>query len=588
MADYTDDLDSVRRASPGYGYNQLRLDPTGRLAANRAADAAAVTERFGQRAAAGDAMRAAAPKDYSEFAARSAANQGASQSATRAAFEGTTRDYGELAERTGSTPKPAPSVSPSGAALRNQPPKDYGDLQQRLSTPSEATRAPSVAPRAVPIGQPGGVTAGAPNTLYVNSAGTATQAINPNTRGASAMSAEAQEFLRARAASAAPAVAPAAAEAAPAAAPAAAEAAAPKTMAGVARTLPALGAAARAVAPAIEGVQVADVAMDPRMSKGDLIDQGATGAGRLMSAAAGARLGAMAGGLAGPWGAAIGGVAGGVGGYMLGDKGINDIRAAIGLGPKTPFERLQDMRAADQPSAQPGQPPAQAPATRASDAQATPKPSLPTVTPAASRPTTPGSAMAAAAAPAVKANRYELGKNAVEVIQPGVGQHVETFGQNEHGMAVPEGAVPSSVFRDGQVDQYRSAMAKAGMEAISDPGHKLAERQLANDGELGKARIMANAPHVVAPRPNPLAGTPGQPAETEGFVVTPNDGGPARVQPLGNNVPPRAKAIAQATAALRAKKTTPEDAASIMAGYGYGGTFAKQKDGSFLYIEPKQ
>lgn len=92
-----------------------------------------------------------------------------------------------------------------------------------------------------------------------------------------------------------------------------------------------------------EALDVADVAMNPAATGIDVATQAAQGLGRLgaagSGAAGGAALGAMTGPLA-PLAVPIGALAGGALGYYGADKAIEAGRAAVGVDPRAPVERL--------------------------------------------------------------------------------------------------------------------------------------------------------------------------------------------------------------------------------------------------------
>jgi muramidase (phage lysozyme) len=99
------------------------------------------------------------------------------------------------------------------------------------------------------------------------------------------------------------------------------------------------------VAPVMEGMDVATVALDPNSSKADVVEQAGAGTARAGSAAIGATLGGMAGAAVGgplaPVTGLVGGLAGGVAGYMGGDAGIRKMREWMGLPSELPAERAK-------------------------------------------------------------------------------------------------------------------------------------------------------------------------------------------------------------------------------------------------------
>jgi len=112
------------------------------------------------------------------------------------------------------------------------------------------------------------------------------------------------------------------------------------------KVLGATGRVATAAAPIIEAGKVGAVALDPNASGADVAEQTATGAGKLASAGIGATLGAKVGTMLGfgtpataftlPAGAFVGGAAG----YFGGEKLISTAKGALGLDPRSPYERV--------------------------------------------------------------------------------------------------------------------------------------------------------------------------------------------------------------------------------------------------------
>jgi hypothetical protein len=101
----------------------------------------------------------------------------------------------------------------------------------------------------------------------------------------------------------------------------------------------------------VEGVNTAQVAMDPNSTGTDVASQAAGGVGKLASgflgAKAGAAGGAALGALGGPFapitvplGTVAGGIVGGVGGYMAADKAIEAGRSMVGTDTADPVERI--------------------------------------------------------------------------------------------------------------------------------------------------------------------------------------------------------------------------------------------------------
>lgn len=100
------------------------------------------------------------------------------------------------------------------------------------------------------------------------------------------------------------------------------------------------GRASAAIAPAIEAVDVAKVAQDPRASGIDVATQAAQGTGRVAGALAGAGAGAAAGSALLPGvGTAAGALLGGYLGYQGADKAIEAGRRAVGTDPAAPADR---------------------------------------------------------------------------------------------------------------------------------------------------------------------------------------------------------------------------------------------------------
>lgn len=132
--------------------------------------------------------------------------------------------------------------------------------------------------------------------------------------------------------------------AAPAGAPPAAPAAPQSRLGRIVRTAGnAVGPTAVGLSAIPEALDVADVAMNPAATGIDVATQAAQGLGRLgaagSGAAGGAALGAMTGPLA-PLAVPIGALAGGALGYYGADKAIEAGRAAVGVDPRAPVERL--------------------------------------------------------------------------------------------------------------------------------------------------------------------------------------------------------------------------------------------------------
>lgn len=141
--------------------------------------------------------------------------------------------------------------------------------------------------------------------------------------------------------------------------------------------------AAPLIEPIIEGGRVIQVALDPQSTKADVAQQTVEGAGRWGATVGGAALGGGLGSVTGP-GAAIGAALGGIAGYVGGDAAINKIRAAVGLGDKSPIQRTQERQAAQ--AAQPAPAPAPVAQTAPAPAVQAPAPSAPAPAPAAQAP----------------------------------------------------------------------------------------------------------------------------------------------------------------------------------------------------------
>lgn len=109
----------------------------------------------------------------------------------------------------------------------------------------------------------------------------------------------------------------------------------------------AVGKAGPLVAAVPDAIDTARVAANPNSTIGDVAQQGIEGAGRVGAGLAGAQLGSIAGaaigGPAAPVTGTIGALAGGAIGYMGGSAAINAIRSAVGLGDKSPIERLSQQ-----------------------------------------------------------------------------------------------------------------------------------------------------------------------------------------------------------------------------------------------------
>lgn len=111
---------------------------------------------------------------------------------------------------------------------------------------------------------------------------------------------------------------------------------------------------ARVAEPVIEGARVAQVAMDPTMTKGDVAQQVVEGGTRWGATAGGAALGAGLGAMTGPAApvlSPVGGVVGGIAGYVGGDELVSKVRSMVGLGDKSPAERSSARLAAAAPVA---------------------------------------------------------------------------------------------------------------------------------------------------------------------------------------------------------------------------------------------
>lgn len=501
--------------------------------------------------------------------------------------------------------------APSGEALRNQPPADMSELRSRLTaTPSTTTSA--VPPRNVPVGQPGGGNP-PPSVIQVNGAGQAgvvnNPNINPNVRGG--LSPEADAFTKARAA--APAAAPAApAAAAPPtslygrmtqAASESARSALPPGGGVVARAVPMAGSAlrtiggvaARTIAPAIETYNTAKVAADPHASKVDVATQAAEGVGRTASTIAGAGIGGALGAMTGPAApvlAPVGAMAGGAAGYFGGDALIRHLRSAFGLDPQSPADRAPPL--IRQAIAAPAAAPATAPSKPAPTAAPTPVQRQGNV---AATPV-PATINAAAATAPVQEPSYTLGKNATEIYRPGGERTVATFA-GEDGQGGAQGEVPGTIYDVGRTAAYRAAQVQGAINDQTDPRQLiasereknagvLARENLAQSGATERERIKANAPHVIPPSANRAAGMPGQPSQNEGYVVQ-NPAENPTVKPLGVNKPQLATSVRQAQAALRDKRTTPQEAAATMEAQGHGqGSFNLSADKKTWVWQPAQ
>lgn len=117
---------------------------------------------------------------------------------------------------------------------------------------------------------------------------------------------------------------------------------------GAAKTAPWVGAA-------YEGAQVGRVALDPKSTGLDIVNQAAEGAGRLGAAGVGAKLGAMAGSMVAPGpGTLIGGALGAGAGYLGGDALIRAGRSLAGSETSSPMARVRQRTAAVEGVATPG------------------------------------------------------------------------------------------------------------------------------------------------------------------------------------------------------------------------------------------
>lgn len=268
----------------------------------------------------------------------------------------------------------------AGNQLRMRQPAANTELVQRMAN-APTSSIEGVAARNIPLGNVSPTAAAVnPGTLYVDPAGQASPAINPNVSRLNP-SREALDFadeLKASTRTAAPVTAPTVA--APAvSAPgtqslyqritgAASEAAKPMVPSGggaigrVAATaaksgLALAGRVAPYVAPAIETARVARVAMDPGSTGLDVATQAAEGVGRTASTIAGAGLGGAAGAAIGgplaPVTGAIGSIAGGALGYFGGDQAIKALRRSVGLDDASPVDAADARAPVTQPAAKP-------------------------------------------------------------------------------------------------------------------------------------------------------------------------------------------------------------------------------------------
>jgi hypothetical protein len=448
-----------------------------------------------QRLDPGARMRAAAGPDY-----------------TGVPSTGPAPSMAEMRQTVGMEPSPAKVQAYD--ALRTAAPADATEVTSRLRPAPAPVAAPAAA---TPMGVVG----------------------NRSTGGRAAMSPEATEWLAQRAASAAPAAAPAAAETAGDAMRTVAKSG---VISKLGRAVPIVGTAAGVAGEALNVKEVYD---NPKATAGDVATQTMEGVARL----AGGTVGGIAGGATlGP----VGAVGGAVAGYKIADEGIKQLRAMVGLDPRSPVDRL-----APQPPAPPAQPAASATAANdqrpLSAAPASAQRPVQSVTSTASAPTPARTMAQAAQAPAEP--KYTLGENAVEVIRPGGVRTVETFGANGN-----EGAVPSEVFQQGRTGEYRRTMQDAAMANMSDPERRIATQRVANEGGVERERIQQsgedarntariNAPVVVQPRANPAAGLPGQPSVIDGMIVHPVTG---ETRPLGAGKPSRQQVMNSAQAAIAA------------------------------------
>lgn len=165
------------------------------------------------------------------------------------------------------------------------------------------------------------------------------------------------------------------------------------------------GKLAPVVEPAVEGARVAQVALDPNMTKADVAQQAVEGATRWGSTVAGSSLGAgigavAGGGVADPVTVPVGAIIGGIGGYLGGDALVNKVRSMVGLGDKSPSQRSSDALAATAKAATPAAAAANViPGANGSTVQVNPDGSAQL----ASRPTTPAPAAASPIAAAARA-----------------------------------------------------------------------------------------------------------------------------------------------------------------------------------------
>lgn len=443
----------------------------------------------------------------------------------------------------------APVQPPPGERLRSMA-TDVGDLRERVAANPQPATAPggsaraeimgteprAVPPRNVPLGTPGGP-APAGGAIQVDSAGRAGVATNPNVQKGSpspearAWAAETGRPTIAQAAqnatgagSTAPAAAAQAAEAAPSVAkPVASGAAydAGRAMGAVARTAGRIAGPVAAIGDlAMEGVDVARVAQDPNRTRSQAVEQAGIGATKLVGTAGGAMLGAQGGAalgsLAGPIGTVAGGVIGGAAGGYLGseaaERGINALRASMGLGPR-PVEGTKelmapgngvsltaDAKARAAAGALNGQPdpfkPGSAPTATRTDVQRTGNAEA-TPVQSASAPRTIGQV---AQRSTQSDPQYTLGDNATQVIR-GMNQTVATFGPNG-----PEGEVSQQAFDQGRANEARRAMVDegiAGMEPAAvrkqriESEGRIEERKLQ---EAGAGERALEKPQRVAPQ----------------------------------------------------------------------------------------
>jgi hypothetical protein len=263
-----------------------------------------ISRAYQPNLAAGDAMRNAAPRDYSEL---QRINPGS-------ALRGYSRDYSGVQERLGGTGTPTPPGRIAALADATSAGTGAGAAPTAASAPSaQILRIADAAPRAVgqsvPVYEP-------PAALP------APEAASPISRLATTAANDATDVMpRAVGNGAAAAAGPL-------------ESAAMST----------LRRAAPLIAPAIEGVQTARVAANPNSTISDVAVQGAEGAGRLGAMLAGANVGQKIGSVAGGYGRVVGGIVGGGLGYFGADKAMESA-----FGP-SPIDRLAQQ--AVQPQSQ--------------------------------------------------------------------------------------------------------------------------------------------------------------------------------------------------------------------------------------------